>query len=85
MVCKTVAWPGHHVKMTTDLDTSRGEAQPVLAGGCTVHTGRTLHYTGGNRQSEALSLVQICPDTLLSLVEPYYMIAFCAFQCVVMA
>ena len=23
-----------------------GEACPVAAGGCTVHTGRTLHYTG---------------------------------------
>ena len=50
-------------------------------------------------QSGALSLVQISPDTLLSLVELYFAVAefyaitthlkaiwaFCAFQCVVMA
>ena len=34
--------------MTDDIDISRGRPHPVRAGGCTVHTGRTLHYTGGN-------------------------------------
>ena len=28
---------------------AEGSPQPLRAGGCTVHTGRTLHYTGGNR------------------------------------
>ena len=34
--------------MTDDIDISRGRPHPVRAGGCTVHTGRTLHYTAGN-------------------------------------
>jgi hypothetical protein len=25
-----------------------GVPQPLKSGGCTIHTGRTLHYTGGN-------------------------------------
>ena len=28
---------------------AEGVPQPLKRGGCTVHTGRTLHYTGGNR------------------------------------
>jgi len=39
---------GHHVK-TTDLKAGDvGQPCPVQLGGCTVHTGRTLHFTGGN-------------------------------------
>ena len=39
--------------MTEDVDTSRAESHPVGAGGCTVHTGRTLHYTGPNTTDKA--------------------------------
>lgn len=28
---------------------AEGVAQPLRRGGCTVHTGRTLHYTGANK------------------------------------
>jgi len=31
-----------------ELDLSNAVACPLLAGGCTIHTGRTLHYAGGN-------------------------------------
>ena len=34
--------------MTDDCSMSDGVPEPVRLGGCTVHTGRTLHYTGGN-------------------------------------
>ena len=30
------------------MGAGEGVACPVGAGGCIVHTGRTLHYTGGN-------------------------------------
>jgi hypothetical protein len=30
------------------LSQEEGSPQPLKAGGCTIHTGRTLHYTGGN-------------------------------------
>ena len=44
---------GKHVKMTDDCDPEEGAPYPVLAGGCTAHTGRTLHYTGGNYTKQA--------------------------------
>jgi len=46
--------PGHHVMQTKEEVTSNdGQACPVASGGCTVHTGRTLHYTGVNRTERA--------------------------------
>merc|ERR1711915_55041 len=39
---------GHHVLMTEDVHLGSGTACPLKAGSCTVHTGRTLHYTGPN-------------------------------------
>jgi len=39
---------GKHVMMTDLSSQDVGQPAPVKAGGCTVHTGRTLHYTGGN-------------------------------------
>jgi len=39
---------GNHVMMTDLLNEDKGEPCPVNYGGCTVHTGRTLHFTGGN-------------------------------------
>jgi len=47
------AVPGKHVKMTDDCDPEEGAPYPVGAGGCTAHTGRTLHYTGGNYTKQA--------------------------------
>lgn len=43
--------PGHHLMMTDEVDKDKGVACPVSYGGCTAHTGRTLHYTGGNTTS----------------------------------
>jgi len=31
-----------------DIELSNAVACPLLAGGCTIHTGRTLHYASGN-------------------------------------
>ena len=39
---------GNHVLMTDECSNDEGTPQPLKAGGCTVHTGRTLHYTAGN-------------------------------------
>ena len=39
---------GNHVLMTDDCSNEEGIPQPLNAGGCTIHTGRTLHYTSGN-------------------------------------
>jgi ectoine hydroxylase-related dioxygenase (phytanoyl-CoA dioxygenase family) len=39
---------GNHVLMTDECSNDEGVPQPLKAGGCTVHTGRTLHYTSGN-------------------------------------
>eukprot|EP00042_Codosiga_hollandica_P029780 m.167431 g.167431 ORF g.167431 m.167431 type:complete len:229 (+) comp53170_c0_seq1:132-818(+) len=48
-LCKHApAAPGHHVLKTDQFDESRGTAVPLLAGSCTIHHGRTLHYTRGN-------------------------------------
>jgi len=43
---------GHHVLMTDDCSNDEGVPQPLKEGGCTIHTGRTLHYTGGNLTSQ---------------------------------
>lgn len=40
--------PGQHVLMTDECSNDEGVPQPLKSGGCTVHTGRTLHYTAGN-------------------------------------
>ena len=32
--------------MISQVASNDGQACPVASGGCTVHTGRTLHYTG---------------------------------------
>ena len=57
-----------------EVDTSRGEARPVRAGGCTVHTGRTLHYTGGNRSGlpKALEFIIGAQEHFFFLYEPVY-------------
>ena len=40
------------MRMTDDVDPDLATACPVPAGGCTVHTGRTLHFTGGNTTAQ---------------------------------
>lgn len=44
---------GQHVLMTDECSNEEGVPQPLKAGSCTVHTGRTLHYTAGNKTSVA--------------------------------
>ena len=39
---------GNHVMMTDECSNEEGVPKPLKAGGCTIHTGRTLHYTSGN-------------------------------------
>ena len=39
---------GQHVLMTDECSNDEGVPQPLKRGGCTVHTGRVLHYTAGN-------------------------------------
>ncbi|XP_013411609.1 phytanoyl-CoA dioxygenase domain-containing protein 1 homolog [Lingula anatina] len=39
---------GHHIRMTDDCSEAEGQPQPIPAGSCTGHHGRTLHYTRGN-------------------------------------
>ena len=39
----TIFLPGHHVRMTDDVDVSQAVACPVAAGGCTIHTGNALN------------------------------------------
>lgn len=58
---------GHHV-MTTDLTADDvGEPCPVQQGGCTVHTGRTLHYTGGNgtNQPRRVYIINCRPGSMI--------------------
>jgi len=46
--------PGHHVMQTKEeVPPGDGRPYPVASGGCTVHTGRTLHFTGANRTERA--------------------------------
>ncbi|XP_078572366.1 putative alpha-ketoglutarate-dependent hypophosphite dioxygenase [Branchiostoma floridae x Branchiostoma japonicum] len=39
---------GVHVLMTDHCSEDEGSAMPIPAGSCTLHHGRTLHYTRGN-------------------------------------
>ena len=56
--------------MTEDVDLSRAGPHPVPAGGCTVHTGRTLHYTGPNNTHRHLStlVLVIIIKIIISLI-----------------
>ena len=90
----------------TPEDPAVPEVHPVLPGAAPPHNHRPRSSPSAlntqlqgrkDRVVELLSLVQISPDTLLSLVEPYYARAkvyvitthilgtFCTFRCVVMA
>jgi ectoine hydroxylase-related dioxygenase (phytanoyl-CoA dioxygenase family) len=40
--------PGMHVLQTDNIDATFAKACPLPAGGCTIHQGKTLHYTGPN-------------------------------------
>lgn len=40
--------PNMHTLETDDVDAGRAVACPLQAGGCTIHTLKTLHYTGPN-------------------------------------
>ena len=54
--------------MTEAVEVGEGVACPVAAGGCTVHTGRTLHYTGGNttRQPRRAYIVNCRPAAMVA-------------------
>ena len=54
-------------QMTEAVEAGEGVACPVAAGGCTVHTGRTLHYTGGNttRQPRRAYIVNCRPAAMV--------------------
>ena len=39
---------GHHARYTESCSESEGEPRPLTSGSCTLHHGRTLHYTRGN-------------------------------------
>lgn len=39
---------GHHARYTKSCSESEGEPRPLTGGSCTLHHGRTLHYTRGN-------------------------------------
>ena len=39
---------GHHARYTESCSESEGEPRPLTGGSCTLHHGRTLHYTRGN-------------------------------------
>ena len=54
--------------MTDDCEPGEGAPHPVQAGGCTVHTGRTLHYTGGNSTTQARRayIVNCRPEAMVS-------------------
>ena len=57
---------GHHVKMTDDCDPTEGAPRPISAGRCTVHTGRTLHFTGGNSTKARRAYIIICrPEAMV--------------------
>ena len=81
-------------------DVHRHLARLPLGAGRVQGAGTQVPQLGRPGQSGALSLVQISPDTVLSLVEPDYAgtkvyaitthlqaskMAFCAFRCVFMA
>jgi len=61
--------PGHHVLMTDECSNDEGLPQPLEAGGCTIHTGRTLHYTAGNKTAKARRayIVNFRPQTMIDL------------------
>eukprot|EP00111_Clytia_hemisphaerica_P021367 TCONS_00062911-protein len=39
---------GHHARCTDSCSEREGQPQPLKRGSCTLHHGRTLHYTRGN-------------------------------------
>ena len=39
---------GHRARFTPSCSEAEGEARPLEGGSCTLHHGRTLHYTRGN-------------------------------------
>ena len=39
---------GHHARYTESCSEFEGEPRPLAGGSCTLHHGRTLHYTRGN-------------------------------------
>lgn len=42
---------GHHVRCTDRCSEEEGSPVPLSPGSCTLHHGRTLHYTRGNKTS----------------------------------
>jgi ectoine hydroxylase-related dioxygenase (phytanoyl-CoA dioxygenase family) len=42
------AAPGSHVLVAKEVNSSLGVAAPLKPGGCTFHSGKTLHFTRGN-------------------------------------
>lgn len=43
----------HALECRGEVDLGNAVACPLAAGGCTIHTGRTLHYAGANKADQA--------------------------------
>jgi len=52
----------HALECTEVPDSGRAVACPLLAGGCTIHGGRTLHYTGPNQSAFPRWAYVLCFD-----------------------